>query len=98
MTWNKPLPHPTTISAPYWDGLKAHEVRLQQCANGHWLFFPRTHCPTCGSRNLAWHAVSGEATLYSFTVARVPTLPSVTVRRITPDSTFCSGISMRIVR
>ena len=78
MTWNKPLPHPTTISAPYWEGLKAHEVRLQQCANGHWLFFPRTHCPTCGSRNLAWHAVSGEATLYSFTVARVPTLPEFT--------------------
>ena len=75
MTWNKPLPHPTTISEPYWEGLKAHEVRLQQCDKGHWLFFPRTHCPTCGSRQLAWHAVSGEATLYSFTVARVPTLP-----------------------
>lgn len=78
MTWNKPLPYPTTISAPYWDGLKAHEVRLQQCDRGHWLFFPRTHCPTCGSRQLTWHAVSGEATLYSFTVARVPTLPEFT--------------------
>lgn len=78
MTWNKPLPHPTTISAPYWEGLKAHEVRLQQCDKGHWLFFPRTHCPTCGSRNLAWHAVNGEGTLYSFTVARVATLPEFT--------------------
>ncbi|MGH8832623.1 MAG: OB-fold domain-containing protein, partial [Polaromonas sp.] len=75
MSWNKPLPQPTPISAPYWDGLKAHEVRLQQCEHGHWLFFPRTHCPTCGARQLAWHAVSGEGTLYSFTVARVPTLP-----------------------
>lgn len=78
MTWNKPLPHPTTISAPYWEGLKAHEVRLQQCDKGHWLFFPRTHCPTCGSRQLSWRAVSGEGTLYSFTVARVPTLPEFT--------------------
>jgi len=75
MSWNKPLPQQTPISAPYWDGLKAHEVRLQQCAQGHWLFFPRAHCPTCGSRQLAWHRVSGEGTLYSFTVARVPTLP-----------------------
>lgn len=75
MSWNKPLPQPTPISAPYWDGLKAHEVRLQQCANGHWLFFPRMHCPTCGARQLAWKTVSGEGTLYSFTVARVPTLP-----------------------
>jgi uncharacterized OB-fold protein/acyl dehydratase len=78
MTWNKPLPHPTTISEPYWEGLKAHEVRLQQCDKGHWLFFPRTHCPTCGSRQLSWRAVSGEGTLYSFTVARVPTLPEFT--------------------
>ena len=78
MSWNKPLPHPTSISAPYWEGLKAHEVRLQQCDKGHWLFFPRTHCPTCGSRQLSWHVVSGEVKLYSFTVARVPTLPEFT--------------------
>jgi acyl dehydratase/uncharacterized OB-fold protein len=74
MSWNKPLPQPTPISAPYWDGLKAHEVRLQQCTHGHWLFFPRTHCPTCGSRQLTWKTVSGEGTLYTYTVARVPTL------------------------
>jgi uncharacterized protein len=78
MSWNKPLPHPTTISAPYWEGLQAHEVRLQRCEHGHWLFFPRTHCPTCGSRQLQWHQVSGEGTLYTYTVARVPTLPEFT--------------------
>ena len=75
MSWNKPLPQPTAISAPFWDGLKAHEVRIQQCDHGHWLFFPRMHCPTCGSRKLSWKTVSGEGTLYTFTVARVPTLP-----------------------
>lgn len=75
MNWNKPLPQPTPISAPFWDGLKAHTVRLQKCQHGHWLFFPRTHCPICGARQLSWHTVSGEGTLYSFTVARVPTLP-----------------------
>ncbi|GAB1387726.1 hypothetical protein MASR1M59_28740 [Melaminivora sp.] len=78
MAWNKPLPHPTEISAPYWAGLQAHEVRLQQCEHGHWLFFPRTHCPTCGSRQLTWRQVSGAGQLYSFTVARVPTLPEFT--------------------
>ncbi|WP_027996452.1 OB-fold domain-containing protein [Simplicispira psychrophila] len=75
MSWNKPLPQPTPISTPFWDGLKAHAVRIQQCEHGHWLFFPRTHCPTCGSRQLTWKTVSGEGTLYTFTVARVPTLP-----------------------
>lgn len=79
MAWNKPLPHPTPISTPFWEGLKAHEVRLQQCEeHGHWLFFPRTHCPTCGSRKLAWRTVSGAGTLYTFTVGRVPTLPEFT--------------------
>lgn len=76
MSWNKPLPQPTPISAPYWAGLKAHEVRLQQCEeHGHWLFFPRSHCPSCGSRRLAWRTVSGAGTLYTYTVSRVPTLP-----------------------
>lgn len=78
MTWNKPLPHPTHISAPYWDGLRAHEVRIQRCDQGHWFFFPRMHCPECGSRHVEWHRVSGEGTLYTYTVARIPTLPEFT--------------------
>ncbi|WP_213308463.1 OB-fold domain-containing protein [Paraburkholderia sacchari] len=79
MTWNKPLPQPTPISAPFWDGLKAHAVRIQQCEScGHWIFFPRAHCPSCASARLAWRDVSGEGTLYTYTVARVPTLPEFT--------------------
>lgn len=78
MAWNKPLPHPTEISAPYWEGLKVHEVRIQQCDRGHSLFFPRTHCPECGSRALTWRMVSGEGTVYSFTIARIPTMPEFT--------------------
>ncbi|TAL76016.1 MAG: acyl dehydratase [Rhodanobacter sp.] len=79
MRWNKPLPRPTPISQPWWDGLKAHEVRIQQCtACDAWVFFPRAHCPVCASRQLAWRTVSGHGTLYSFTLARVPTLPEFT--------------------
>ena len=78
MSWNKPLPQPTELSAPFWDGLKAHQVRIQQCDSGHWLFFPRSHCPRCGSRALTWRDVSGEGTRYTCTVARIPTLPEFT--------------------
>ena len=79
MSWNKPLPQPTPISRPYWEGLRAHEVRLQRCDDcGHWIFFPRAHCPACGSASLSWRAVSGQGTIYSFTVARVPTLAEFT--------------------
>ncbi|GAB3627908.1 dehydratase [Pandoraea terrae] len=77
--WNKPLPQPTPISQPFWDGLKAHRVRLQQCDDcGHWIFFPRAHCPQCASQALTWRDVSGQGTLYTYTVARVPTLPEFT--------------------
>lgn len=78
-TWNKPLPHPTEISRPFWDGLRGHRVRLQQCTDcGQWIFFPRAHCPACASHQLEWRDVTGEGTLYTFTVARVPTLPEFT--------------------
>jgi acyl dehydratase/uncharacterized OB-fold protein len=54
-------------------------VRIQQCdACAHWLFFPRQHCPRCAARQLSWREVSGEGQLYTYTVARVPTLPEFT--------------------
>ena len=74
--WNKPLPNPTPASQQFWDGLKAHQVRIQQCGNcAHWIFYPRLQCSHCASQELEWKTVTGEGTLYTFTVARVPTLP-----------------------
>lgn len=74
--WIQPLPQPTPASQPFWDGIKAHQVRLQRCDDcAGWVFYPRLHCPHCASRKLSWHTVSGEGSLYTFTVARVPTLP-----------------------
>ena len=73
VAWNKPLPRPTAASQPFWDGLRRHQVRLQQCEDcGQWIFYPRLHCPQCASRRLAWREVSGEGTLYTFTVATLP--------------------------
>lgn len=79
MAWNKPLPQPTPVSQPYWDALKVHEVRIQQCNDcGQWIFFPRLHCPACAGQKLTWRKITGNATLISFTVTRVPTLPEFT--------------------
>ncbi|WP_298190005.1 OB-fold domain-containing protein [uncultured Pseudomonas sp.] len=73
---NKPMPLPTAISAPFWEGLKQGQVMLQQCdACQLWVFYPRRHCSHCWSHQLTWKAVSGAGTLYTYTVARVPTLP-----------------------
>lgn len=73
---NKPMPLPTAISAPFWDGLKDGRILLQQCDScQQWVFYPRRHCIHCWSHQLSWKEVSGAGTLYTYTVARVPTLP-----------------------
>ncbi|MDR0212248.1 MAG: OB-fold domain-containing protein [Pseudomonas putida] len=76
MSNNKPMPVATEISAPFWEGLTARRLLIQQCnACAHWVFYPRRHCPRCLAHDLAWREVQGGATLYSFTLTRIPTLP-----------------------
>lgn len=76
MSNNKPMPLATEISAPFWEGLRARNLLIQQCnACSHWIFYPRRHCPACLAHDLSWRAVSGGATLYSYTVTRIATLP-----------------------
>lgn len=75
MSNNKPMPVATEISAPFWEGLKARRLLIQQCdACSQWLFYPRRHCPACLCHELSWREVDGTATLYTYTVARIPTL------------------------
>ena len=75
---DKPLPNITPKTRPFWDALKAHRIDIQQCdACGHWIFFPRLHCPRCFSQNLSWKTVSGEGELLTYTLSRVPTLPEL---------------------
>ncbi|SFU14021.1 MaoC/PaaZ C-terminal domain-containing protein [Pseudomonas marincola] len=73
---NKPMPLATALSAPFWEGLKEGRILLQICAScQEWTFYPRRHCSHCLSHDLSWEQVSGCATLYTYTIARVPTLP-----------------------
>jgi uncharacterized OB-fold protein len=55
-------------NAPYWDSLKAHEMRLQRCANGHVRFPVNPVCPQCLSSEFTWEPVSGRGQVFSFTV------------------------------
>ena len=75
-TYRKPLPAPTPTSQPYWDGLRAHEIRMQRCkaCNGL-VFYPRSNCPVCLSPDLEWERITGNGTVYTFTIARRPTAP-----------------------
>lgn len=73
---DKPLPVPTPATQPFWDALKQHKVQIQQCNDcNKWVYYPRRFCPGCLGENLAWKDISGNGTVYTYTVALRPTAP-----------------------
>jgi len=77
MAYEKPLPVVNEESRPFWDACKRHELILQHCqACGAYGFYPRMLCKACHSDKLAWERVSGEGTIYSYTVCHRPAGPA----------------------
>lgn len=63
----KPVPIPDRDSAPYWEGARAGELRLQRCdACGTYRWPARAICNRCHSFDTAWVAVSGRGTVTSW--------------------------------
>ena len=70
-------PVPTPTSQPFWDALADGRVLIQRCLQcDTWVYYPRARCSHCLSDSLEWTEVSGEGTVYTFTVARQPTTPA----------------------
>jgi uncharacterized OB-fold protein len=68
-SYTKPLPKPTAIDAPYWEGMRRHEFLLPQCVDCKHIFFPpMQHCPRCLSDQLQWFQVSGRGKVWSWVV------------------------------
>src|SRR5215831_9709521 len=75
-----PLPHPTPLSRPHWDGCREGRLLVQRCgACGRHVFVPQPLCPTCQSAELAWVECKGTGSLYSFTVVHRPQRPEFDV-------------------
>jgi uncharacterized OB-fold protein len=75
--WAKPLPHPTPLSRPFWDGTKVRELRLQRCrACGAYRFPPVVLCRECLAEDHEWVATSGSGTVYSFVIQHRPATPA----------------------
>jgi uncharacterized OB-fold protein len=69
----RPLPVPTPETQHFWDGTKAHELRIQACDDcGHNYFPPRPFCPKCGSRSVSVKKASGKGTLHSYVIHHRP--------------------------
>jgi len=63
------FPEPDT--QPFWDATQKHELRYQVCkACDSVVFYPRSHCTTCTSLDLAWMTSRGVGTIYTFTIVR----------------------------
>src|SRR4051794_30602130 len=59
--YKKPLPQSDPTTAPYWESLKAHQMKIQRCNDtGKFFFYPRGMSPFTLSGNLSWEAVSGK--------------------------------------
>lgn len=65
----KPLPQPDPVTAPFWASVRAHAMQIQRCrACGQHIFYPRGLCPHCFASDLEWVQVSGQGTVYAFTI------------------------------
>ena len=65
----KPLPQADPVTAPFWASVRAHAMQIQRCrACGQHIFYPRGLCPHCFASDLEWVRVSGQGTLYAFTI------------------------------
>jgi len=68
----RPLPRfPEPDTEPFWQATKEHRLTYATCDEcGKVVFFPRRHCPNCGSSRQTWHDSQGAGTIYSYSVIR----------------------------
>jgi uncharacterized OB-fold protein len=70
---SKPIPHPTSDTAPYWVGCNRDELLYQRCQQcGHIQFYPRRNCTACQSGELALLPSAKRGSIHSFTVVQRP--------------------------
>lgn len=65
--YRKPLPRLDDTNAPFWEGARQGELRLQRCTTcGTHRFPARRRCTQCGGEESRWVPVSGRGTVWSF--------------------------------
>ena len=63
------VPGETELTAPYWEGARRGELRLQWCRSCERCWHPPSPCcPGCRSSDVEWRASCGRGVVYSYTV------------------------------
>jgi len=67
--YDKPLPVIHPDNKPYWDSIKAHQVKMQKCSDCGTVRFPVSPvCYKCFSWNHTWVPLSGKGKVGSWIV------------------------------
>ena len=75
-----PLPALEPESERFWRACRAGRLEITRCrACGWYIHPPRPICPRCQARDLGWEAVSGRATVVSYTVNHQRWMPGMEV-------------------
>jgi uncharacterized OB-fold protein len=61
---------------PFWQAAREHRLVVARCEKcGRFRSPPTPYCANCLSQEIEWVELSGEATLYTYTIVRHPTAP-----------------------
>ena len=72
----KPLPKPTPVTQPFWDGTRAHRIVMPVDHAGNLYWYPRVLDPGTLREPSGWREVAGTGTVYSFTIDRRGSAPA----------------------
>jgi uncharacterized OB-fold protein len=73
-----PVPEPTPDDRPFWEACARRELRIQCCTDcGRFRHPPAPFCADCRSPQTAWKEVSGDGTVFSYTIAHFATHPAL---------------------
>jgi uncharacterized protein len=67
--YRKPLPMIDDDNREFWESCRRHEMRLQRCQQCQLVrYYPSPVCHRCGSAKADWSRVTGNATVYTYSV------------------------------
>lgn len=69
---------PDALTAPFWDAARQHRLVAARCDDcGRFRHPPAAYCPNCNHQSVTWTQLSGDAAIYTFTIARHPVIPEL---------------------
>src|SRR5262249_48621752 len=62
-----PLSEADGLDAPYWEGTRRGELKIQRCQDCHaWQWGPEWMCHRCRSLRMGWETIAGRGRIYSW--------------------------------